>query len=81
MVLTQLYEMFAARQRKLRKYINNGHSLTIEQKAELNGAVNEIENFLQALEHMNKKPESNVPEPPRPSVEEASRRLKDIFPD
>lgn len=51
MVLTDIYKIFEKRKRNMQGLLNNGHSLAIDKKNEIKGAVNEIDIFLKTLEH------------------------------
>ncbi|MBW2971299.1 hypothetical protein KY320_04025 [Candidatus Woesearchaeota archaeon] len=59
----EIYELFAGRRQKIEKMLQgNGHSMKLEQQAELRGAMCEIELFLKTLEHYHK----TLPQPPEP---------------
>lgn len=56
MVLTDLYKIFEKRKRNMQDIINNGHSLALDKKHEIKGAVNEIDIFLRTIEHFQNAP-------------------------
>jgi len=61
MVLTDIYKIFEKRKRNMEGILNNGHSLALNKKSEIKGAVNEIDIFLKTLEHFQNQPQ-NMPE-------------------
>ncbi len=62
MVLTDIYAIFEQRKRKMESMLKGKNGVSTEKRQELQGAVNEIDMFLNTIDYYSKIPK-NVPEP------------------
>lgn len=61
MVLMDIYKIFEKRKRNMEELLqNNSHSIALEKKHEIQGAVAEIDIFLRTLEYFQNQPQNGM---------------------
>jgi len=61
MVLMDIYKIFEKRKRNMQELLeNNSHSIALEKKQEIRGAVAEIDIFLRTLEYYQSQPQDRA---------------------